>query len=54
MLDAFPVVFMAKECWRDLGDFALNTRLRQGCADENETSFLLGVDSPEEAIRIIR
>ncbi len=53
-LETFPVVFMAKEFWQGLGDFARNTLLRQGCVDEDETQFLHGVDSPEEAVRIIR
>ncbi len=53
-LDAFPVVFMAKEFWHDLGDFARDTLVGKGCVDEEETHFLHGVDSPEEALHIIR
>jgi len=53
-LDAFPVVFMGSPFWDHLRDFAFNTLLGEGAVDEEETSFLHGVQTPEEALSIIR
>ncbi len=53
-VEAFPVVFMARDFWGGLGDFAREVLLGQGCVDQEETHFLHGVDSPEETVRIIR
>ncbi|BBL73146.1 TIGR00730 family Rossman fold protein [Methylomagnum ishizawai] len=53
-LEAFPVVFMAREFWGGLGDFARDILLGHGCVDAEETYFLHGVDYPEDTVRIIR
>ncbi|HUL14081.1 MAG TPA: TIGR00730 family Rossman fold protein [Methylococcaceae bacterium] len=53
-LDAFPVVFMGKEFWEHLGDFARNTLVAEGTVDQDETTFIRPAFSPQEAVQIIR
>jgi uncharacterized protein (TIGR00730 family) len=53
-LDAFPVVFMGKEFWEHLGDFARNTLVAEGTVDQDETTFMRPAQTPEEAVQIIR
>jgi hypothetical protein len=53
-LDTFPVVFMGGEFWSQLRDFAKDTLIELGAVDLEETTFLRGAKTVEDALDFIR
>lgn len=53
-LDEFPVVFMGSPFWNQLREFAMDTLIGQGAVDLEETDFLHGAKTVEEALEYIQ
>ncbi|MEJ2024187.1 MAG: TIGR00730 family Rossman fold protein [Deltaproteobacteria bacterium] len=53
-IKSFPVILFDSKFWKGLVDWARKTLLAQGTISERDLDLLLMVDSPEEAVEIIR
>ena len=53
-VEAFPVILIGREYWTDLVDWIKGTMLRKGCIVKKDLGIFHVVDTPEEALKIIK